>query len=200
MDRFETRDGCTVVRGVVPLDEVARLLHRAPSGAVLDASLAEQLQATLVFGRPEDLETLRKTAPPRRLPEGVEALSPAARAWLAQGERGLSSEAMFQHLTGFDANRKRSLSHTAYPHDAADFRRCRLLLEQVPELTPRLGEMASLSREWAQLVKQWDCLCATLDAEAPNWRNGQGSGRLTSSLLREILDEAPSTSTPRMKP
>lgn len=82
--------------------------------------------------------------------------------WLLNGERGISSEAIFSHLTGLP------LSNTSWskrpPVDPADLGRCRALLAVVPEFAARLGEMASLPG-WDRLVPEWDRLCALMDEE-----------------------------------
>lgn len=89
--------------------------------------------------------------------------------WLASGERGISSNTMFTHLTGINALRQWRMD---VPHDPDDLRRCRLLLEQVPELAARFPLMRDVSPEWARLVNIWPELCAAMDAEVPDWRAG----------------------------
>lgn len=98
-------------------------------------------------------------------------ISDALNEWLGNGERGTSSEFIVQHLTGLRAPGRWGI---CAPSDPDDLRRCRLLLEAVPELAPRIGEMASASGVWAELVEIWDALCATMDSEAPGWRTGHG--------------------------
>lgn len=87
--------------------------------------------------------------------------------WLANGERGISSETIFTHLTGINALRDWGGDH---PHDPADLRRCRLLLDQCPALQAELPRMAGVSAVWGSLVQHWDELCALMDEEIPNWR------------------------------
>lgn len=114
-------------------------------------------------------------------------LSPEAVRWLAKGERGVSSNTLFTHLTGVDA----TTGHVSHPHDPADFRRCRLLLERCPELQPRLERIRKVSRVWNALVENWNALCLLMDTEAPRWRepdNGQRASE-TYALMREIIKE-----------
>ena len=116
----------------------------------------------------------------------VTALSAAAIQWLANGERGLSSEQMFEHLSGVQAlsgNWRKWAPH--YPSDPDDLNRCRKLLEAVPEL--QIQRMADCSPVWAELVGRWDELCSLMDAEAPNWRNGTGSAPKTYALMGELI-------------
>lgn len=84
--------------------------------------------------------------------------------WLRNGERGSSSETIFYCLTQLPIKRWSS----TYPSDPDDLRRCRLLLDTVPEFRARLGEMAQVSQQWAALVAHWDELCALMDEEAPS--------------------------------
>lgn len=103
--------------------------------------------------------------------------------WLACGQRGISSDAIVQHLTGIQAARWAG----SHPHDPSDLGRCRLLLEQVPELAPRIGETAVVSPAWRVLVEHWDDLCSLMDEEAPQWRDQRGNAPRTYSRMRELL-------------
>lgn len=109
--------------------------------------------------------------------------------WIERGERGLSSNAIVRQLTGFPMER-RWHDASAYPLDPSDLRRCRLLLEQVPELAPRIGEMAAVSLRWAGLVAAWSDLCRLMDEEAPNWREGYGPCPKTYAAMRVAIARA----------
>ena len=43
---------------------------------------------------------------------------------------------------------------------------------------------------WAGLVENWECLCSTMDREAPAWRDGKGTAEETYRLVKEIIAEA----------
>lgn len=86
----------------------------------------------------------------------------AAMEWQRRGEKGISSNAIFETMTGFPVTGSWG---RGYPSDPDDLRRCRLLLDAVPEFAARLGEMATVGPEWAELVAIWPRLCATMDAE-----------------------------------
>lgn len=104
--------------------------------------------------------------PPPLVPIGLRAVK-----WLAHGERGLSSETIFAHLTGVDAVGD---GHRWHPSDPDDLSRCRRLLEDdVPELQQAFLRMAEVSPVWKRLVEDWDALCAEMDREMPNWRHGE---------------------------
>jgi hypothetical protein len=79
------------------------------------------------------------------------SLPPGAANWLKTGERGLSSEAIFSHLTGFPI----SGSRLPPPYDSGDFLRCQKLLIAVPSFADRIGEMASVSPVWAVIAAHW---------------------------------------------
>lgn len=82
------------------------------------------------------------------------------RAWLAHGERGLSSETIVGRLCGLPLTQYESA-----PLDLDDLRRCVRLLDACPELRPLLPRMTSVSPEWERLVARWDQLEATFRKE-----------------------------------
>lgn len=106
------------------------------------------------------------------------------RDWLAFGERGISSNTIVQHLTGADALRG---SYGSYPRDPDDLTRCVRLLESCPSLVPEFHRMREVSPVWAGLVDVWDELVATMNAEAPNWRNHRGSAPRTYTRMQRII-------------
>jgi hypothetical protein len=92
-------------------------------------------------------------------------ISPQAQQWLASGEQGISSKAIFSHLSGLNlSERNRVFGDT--PSDPADLRRCMLLLRSVPEFEKRFDEMKTRSKEWARLVDQWSEITKTFIEEA----------------------------------
>lgn len=112
-------------------------------------------------------------------------------AWLAHGERGASSEAMYHRFTGLPIGRYPHPS--AHPHDPADFRRCELLLRAVPVFRLQLPTMASVSPVWAALVAHWDELVALLESEIPSAFTGhgyRGSAPGTYARMRELAAAA----------
>lgn len=145
--------------------------------SVLDPDVARMAGATFAVGNPTELAALRQ-----RLVAGAMAheratnpgLSEAATKWLASGERGISSNFIFTSLTGIDAMGGWHAERGCHPHDPADFRRCQLLLEQVPELQATFHKMAMLNNVWDRLVAAWTAIIEALDEESPGWREGQG--------------------------
>jgi hypothetical protein len=113
-------------------------------------------------------------------------ISENAIRWLANGERCASSETIFTHLTGIDALND---WHKDHPYDPAVLRRCRLLLEQCPELMIEFPRMAQVSAVWRKLVHHWAELCGLMDEEIPEWRkppHGSSAPRLYARM-KEII-------------
>lgn len=101
-------------------------------------------------------------------------LSDAANRWLQIGEQGLSSQAIFTRMTGLNLLGQWGQWGAWTPSDPADLRRCRLLLEMVPEFAGRFDVMKAASAKWAIAVEYWDELCRIMDEEAPKWRDSYG--------------------------
>ena len=190
----ETLEGCKIIRGEVPLGDMAALMQQAPQGAVMDLRLASRIGAMMVFGAPAELDRLRA----RNLPPSPErqaqvaaaraaGLEPAAVAWVEDGDRGRSSETLFSVLTGVAL---RSPQQYAVPSDASDFGRCRRLLEAAPSLMGQIDRMGEVSPEGRALVQAWSQLSLVMDEEAPNWRSGCGRLSKTNEAMRASLKPA----------
>lgn len=89
-------------------------------------------------------------------------LPPSEKAdwWLENGERGASSNTMFQFLSGRDIGLKRMYAH---PHDVDDFKRCYLLIKTIPEWKSLLNRLAPISPVWKKLVDNWERLSDMLE-------------------------------------
>lgn len=159
--------------------------------AVIDPGAARMAGASFAFGDADLLDALKARLGPGVLEETRrehEGLNPEAVAWLATGERGLSSEAMFSRFTGIPMGGKNY--DGVLPCDPADFRRCRLLIEQVPCFANRISEMSGVSPAWARIAASWDDLCATMDAEAPGWRESGGHAPQTYDMMKRVIEGA----------
>lgn len=181
----KTINNCKVIFGGIPIDDMTAIIGCARKDWVMNTQASRHLGATLVIGLQEDTDTLMDLPPCDAVISEVGkaksgGLSEAAQQWLLRGERGMSSDCIFEMLS------EGKVDEIAYPHDPADLRRCRLLLEQVPEFAPRIGEMASVSKEWAGLVSAWDMLCGIMDGEC-DWRKGQGSAPKTYKMMQECV-------------
>jgi len=190
----EHRGNCVLIHGDVPASAFAVLSQLASPEAVMDPDVARMYGVTFAMGMPDDLEALRSAGVPaaeQHIRASAPGLSEDAVHWLAGGERGMSSEAIFTFLTGIDCTGRirlhdlpRSYDH---PYDPGDFRRCRLLLEQVPELVPLFPRMAGASPQWSALVHAWPAICATMDAECPSWR---GASEQYAHQTYELIKKA----------
>lgn len=109
--------------------------------------------------------------------------------WFSFGERGLSSEAMMRHIYKLHDPVCSSHDATAHPYDPADFRRCRLALENTKS-EHLLEKCRTLSLVWNELINIWPELCATMDFEAPRWRDGKGKASETLAKMTAARDRA----------
>lgn len=92
-------------------------------------------------------------------------LSDAAIRWLANGDRGRSSNTLFTILSGIDCMKGYDQCH---PLDAWDFIRCEKLLIAVPEFRSGLFSiMYDVDMEWSRLVSNWDRIKNTIELEMP---------------------------------
>ncbi|WP_087864419.1 hypothetical protein [Comamonas thiooxydans] len=112
---------------------------------------------------------------------------PGLMQWFANGDRGVSSNTLAQHLTGWKCDQGLGLGH---PKDPSDFERCLQLLKTVPELKALLPKMKTVSCEWAALVARWDDVERRFLAEAGlDWCKSSRAPS-TSDLMSEIFKNA----------
>lgn len=190
--------GCRIVTGPVPIPDLMAIMAE-PEGEewLTDLNLGNKLGATMVLGTKECLDRLagseeiqaRITGRALGIRQQIESeggvVPQAAFDWLVIGERGKSSDALFAFFT-----QATSMASRSHPHDTYDLRRCRLLLDCVPEFRDRLSSVASLSPAWAGIVNVWPSLCEVMDAESPNWKNALDQSTKTTALLRSVLERA----------
>lgn len=82
-------------------------------------------------------------------------------AWYRGRETGISSETIFEVMTGIPVKRH------DIPYDPSDFRRCRELLKEFPEWRQRLGEVALRFPEWKPFVDNWDLMDKIYERDEP---------------------------------
>lgn len=176
--------------GPQPMEFLGKAAKTCGQAAVICPDAARMAGANFAVGPRPLLDALRKRLEAGSL-QAVTSASPGLSAnaaqWLANGERGMSSEALFFRLTGMDGS---GFDRTAHPYDPDDFRRCRLMLEACPELLIKLQDAADLSPQWAALIDCWATLYETMDAETPNWRSPHGDGQFahkTYSLIKQAI-------------
>jgi len=73
--------------------------------------------------------------------------------WIANGEVGQSSKTMWNCF--MNSTKPYPVNH---PHDPDDFSRCYKLLQAIPEWRKDLDRMKPLSKQWSNLVDNWDKL------------------------------------------
>ncbi len=163
--------------------------------------LARLACALLAWGTPQDvaaatekytpiaLARVQQNATPEMLALGNEAIR-----WLAIGQHGMSACSIFWKTTGFKPHLILLVEDPRgrYPVDPDDLGRCRLLLEQVLYVREHFQIMQHFGPIWEALVEHWDALCAMMDDEAPEWREGKGSAPETYGLMKEIIAGAQS--------
>jgi len=86
--------------------------------------------------------------------------------WFANGERGISSEAMACAVSDMKPNESWARFGN-HPSDPDDFKRCVKFLEAVPEARQHMNKVAALSKVWARLVEHRDELEALFREEYP---------------------------------
>ena len=120
-------------------------------------------------------------------------MNPVFVQWLANGERGTSSERIAEVMTGMAVVNPLLRGFSTHPHDPADLRRCLLLLDLMPEWEARMQEMAASGPEWKALAGAWHTLKWTFLGEAPDeWRDRRCtfSAPKTYALMRELIGGA----------
>ncbi|MEY2117304.1 hypothetical protein [Rhodanobacter sp. FW106-PBR-R2A-1-13] len=196
--RVESRGGCTLVFGSIPIDDLVRLTNEAGPDTFAAPDLCDLTGASIAFGPIADIEAAVAELRRAKLAAGIPAdvlpgWSEGARTWYVVGEHGVSSLVIFQRVTGAS---HRYLEHDAptcqeHPRDPADLRRCRLLLEAAPDVAAAFRQvMPAVSPAWAALVATWDALCALMDSECPSWRDaGPWWCPNTYERMRSIVSE-----------
>jgi hypothetical protein len=99
--------------------------------------------------------------------------------WLDNGERGISSETMFQCLSGKIISNDKG----CHPHDPDDFKRCYMLLKAIPEWKNDLYKLKDLSMEWNNLVDNWDKLTEMLEEQLSS-KQDNGMYELMEKLIK----------------
>ena len=106
--------------------------------------------------------------------------------WYCTGERGLSSEAIARTAAGHPLGNGKD---SRCPYDAADLRRCVLLLREVPEAFEHgVLVLAAKYDNWAALAAHWTRLERTLTGEIGQELNLRVKTPRTYKMMRGLLD------------
>ena len=108
--------------------------------------------------------------PLNETPEQTEEF--CANWWAENGEHGMSSKTMFNHLTKNLQVRRLKNDYPCTPSDPDDFKRCYKLLQAVPQWKARLNELKTISTVWEKLVDNWDKLTEMYEQNVrEDWKN-----------------------------
>ena len=105
--------------------------------------------------------------------------------WLATGKTGASSKKMaFTAIgEGYEENRPN------HPLDPADFNRCLMLLDSVPEIRDHFDKIAALSKPWKAIIDNWDAIERSFfDEVGFDWQN-EKEAPITYALMRGLRDD-----------
>ncbi|WP_336475999.1 hypothetical protein [Escherichia coli] len=89
--------------------------------------------------------------------------------WQSTGDVGISSATLASIACGL---KKNIYGHSfGAPHDAADFRRCVALVEQIPEIRDSFDKVAKRVPAFKGILNEWDSLVALLKSEMNTYGN-----------------------------
>lgn len=166
--RVESRKGCKIIWGSIPISDLVGLMehHFSEAEAFVDNDLANRIGAAFVIGTKQSLDGMRndpslEVSPERRMEMKQaqwEGWPEAFQEWLISGNRGMSSNAIASIVTGIG----RAVTADDYPRDAGDFARCLKVIAALesdtlsePEI---LDKVATGSVVWQNLAKSWSAL------------------------------------------
>ena len=118
------------------------------------------------------------------MPGADKSIAERGEAWLLNGRVGLSSKAIYYHMTG-----RVPEDGYNYPRDPGDLNRCLMLLDLIPEWASRMPEMAAHSKQWAALALNWSEITGCFFKEVGlNWSHGQRAPE-TYALMKKVMGE-----------
>lgn len=145
------------------------------------------MPVTVISAKTKAFEMLHKDCPKTWVePEADmnESVNERAWWWWNNGERGMSSEAMWRcFMNGINAH-----SPNNCPSDPDDFSRCYKLLQAVPEWKKDLYKLRDLSPAWNNLVENWDELTKMFEQnEREGWKNYKEIGMY--EFMKKLIGE-----------
>lgn len=96
--------------------------------------------------------------------------------WLENGETGLSSKFVGDFMTTGKGEK-------AYPHDYDDLRRVILLLDRIPEWSPRMRELTSIEG-WERIAPRWEEIVAAVLQADPEAKSPTSAAHLLAGIYR----------------
>jgi len=172
--RMEVIDNCYLIFGPVPMRDFAKITKFAPKNAVMSMDLSYIANCNMAFGLSKDVDLLVEKLKPvaiARVENSYKGsgVSNEAIEWLAVGNVGRSSKALFFHLTGAPKRGGIEVDETATPSDPEDLIRCLRMLEAVPEAKTNLSRMSEMPGLWSKFHEHWEELVSLLEADCPQW-------------------------------
>lgn len=157
------------------LDAMTPVMNQLIQGRITQDGFEEAcVQALQAAGCPPGYDT---TMPSQDQPVMIRA-----NAWIVDGDVGASSRAIWSHMMGTPCHEMPA------PRDLDDLNRCLLLLDLIPEWSPRMLEMARYP-EWKSLAGRWGVIAAAFLEEAGlNWSKDRPAPR-TNDLFRQARGE-----------
>lgn len=98
--------------------------------------------------------------------------------WAINGEHGMSSQTIFNHLSKTLGIRPLENRYPCTPSDPDDFKRCYKLIQAVPQWRSRLKELKEISPVWSNLVDNWDKLELMMIEALELWKNRKGATKM----------------------
>lgn len=121
------------------------------------------------------------------MPGADKSIIERGEAWLLDGNVGMSSKAIYYHMTGRE-------SEDGYypPADPGDLNRCLMLLDLIPEWRSRMPEMAAHGKQWAALALNWNEITGCfLNEVGLDWCHGKHKRATeTYALMKKVMGEA----------
>lgn len=181
-----------IMYGTQSVDLLAKAAKLCKDGGRMRTDVARMAGASFAFGDPAELDEIARRLSTHAIDlqkHLTPSLSFDAINWLACGNRGYSSNAMFTFLTGVDAiDNESDGMRVAHPYDPDDLDRCLSLLNEVPELRSKLPKMKEASPAWDALINRWDEIEQLhLEEVGLGWSKGDEAPK-TYALMAKILD------------
>lgn len=166
----ESADGRVIVRGSIPVDEMAALtkVWKKRKLTAMALGVAAALKVTLAICRDDDVKVWESEIQSQAK---FNANGDAELEWLNGTDTGISSKSIFSVLATPE-NRIRAEGALGgwgadVPKDPSDFGRCHRLLQKFPEWRERLPEVAVKYPKFKPMVREWDAMTDLWNEEAP---------------------------------
>jgi hypothetical protein len=97
--------------------------------------------------------------------------------------QGLSALTVWYHMTDY-LYKERYRSH---PHDIDDWERIRALLLWYPEWKSRINELSSISKQWKNLVENWETIESLYENDYKEYGNKAFGNGSACQFIRKLV-------------